>query len=171
MENVIENKIELKKGFKPDNQAKKLLSNFENCAYVYPDGIMIREKKTIKQGKYQHTLDVYHVYPCEIRIARTNYRDADNRPITRIVCHNANVLLDGVKEFTYYANNASTIMEQKGLYCNSLTLVTLNGAKHRTDDWPDLLGSEFTVQFDNEYTIQKVVEIEKRYGSVIEYHS
>jgi hypothetical protein len=170
MENTATTK-ELTQGFKPDNKAKKLLSNyFDTCAYVYPDGVIIREKKTLKQGKYSKQIEVNHVYKCGIKLYRTNYKDQDDRPITRIVCHDTTTLLDGVKQFNYYANNCSTAMEKQGLSCNSLTLITLNGARHRADDWPDLLGSAYTVQFDNEYTIEKVIETEKQYDAIIEYH-
>jgi hypothetical protein len=62
-------KPEIKQGFYPDAQARKVLSQpFEKCAYIYPDGILVHEYKAAKTGKYQTRIEVYHAYPCEIPI-------------------------------------------------------------------------------------------------------
>lgn len=173
MENTItENKTELKTGFKPDAMAKKLLTrfSFDVCSYIYPDGVMIIEKKKIKQGKYESSIEVYHFYPCAIKLRRSNYREIDNRPITRIVCHNSTVLLDGVKQVEYYTENTSENMKNRNMTCNTLTLITLNGAQHRTNIF-DFIASDYTVQFDDT-TMQAVIDrLKGEYYKYIEIHN
>jgi hypothetical protein len=166
-----ENKTELKIGFKPDSFARKLLLNsWDTVAWLYPQGLVIREKKTLKQGKYSSQIEVYHIYPCKINLIRTNYKDTDSRPISRVVCHDGKTLLDGIKQVEYYSNNCSTAMEKRNLYCNTITIETLSGARHRSDDWPDLSLSYYTVQFGNEYSFESEMEAIKKHNDVIEYH-
>ncbi|MFA5937405.1 MAG: hypothetical protein WC822_06045 [Candidatus Paceibacterota bacterium] len=176
MTSEVENKIELMQGFKPDAQARKLLKNTDlfagGCSYIYPDGIMIKQDKKIRQGKYETTIEVYHFYPCEIPLRRSNYDDTDKRPITRIVCHNSKVLLDGIDRVEYYTGNCSENMKKRDMVCNTLTLITPNGAEHRTDIFDGLISSDFTVQFDDT-SLAKVIENLKSnpQGSHIEVHS
>jgi hypothetical protein len=158
-------------GFKPDALAKKLLSNFSNHAYIYPQGVMIRTRIEVKVLSTQKKIEVFHVYPCEIQISRTSSTDPDRVPISRIVCDEASVLLDGIKRIEYFYNNCSEHMEKRGLTCNTVTLVTLSGARHRSDDWPDLLGSIYTVQSGTEFTWDRIIESETNSGAVLEYHN
>ncbi len=171
-----ENKADVKQGFKPDGQARKLLGNTDmfagGCSYIYPDGIMIKLDKKIKQGKYESTIEVYHFYPCLITLWRTNYQDTDKRPITRIVCHNSKVLLDGIFKMEYYTDNCSENMKKRDMVCNTLTLITPSGATHRTDIFDGLISSDFTVQFDDTNMADVIKRLQDNpQGSHIEIHS
>jgi hypothetical protein len=171
MESTI-TKTEKQVGFKPNATTRKLLArySFDVCSYIYPDGIMIIEHRKIKQGKYESVIEVHHIFPCIINLRRSNYRESDNRPITRIVCHNSTVLIDGILGVEYYTDNCSESMKNKGMTCNTLTLITLNGAQHRTDMF-DFIASDYTVQFDDNNLQEVTDRLLKDTGAHIEVNS
>jgi hypothetical protein len=133
-------------GFKPDLTFKRIANGYRNCAYIYDDGILAVERKEIKVGKNQTTsVSIWHLWRCNIKL--TVFR-GDNK-IARVVCHNASVLLDGIKSFESYRDNASESMKKLGIVCDSYTLTTLSGAKHRIDDF-DFLSSDVEAQYIND---------------------
>lgn len=166
-------KKDLIKGFKPDNVFKRIVKgySFNHCAYIYPDGILLIEHKTVKSGKYETTIDVNHIWNCHIPIRETN----GFKRVTRIVCHNSTVLLDGISSIGIYYNNNSTAMERLNVTCNTLTLITLSGAEHRMDlDFiignTTIKSGDYSIQYDDT-SLFILADKLKSEGANVEIHS
>jgi hypothetical protein len=130
-------------------RAVRTKARHDLAAYIYPDGILVRETvrgtlrgKPVERG-------IWHQVPGKIPIVTTSYKTPDK--VARIVVHEPTVLLDGVSRVEVYFNNASEALRERGMSCDTLTLVTDNGARHRTDIF-SFLASDFTVQRDDAVT-------------------
>ena len=135
--------------FKPDSTFKKLAKDYQNCAYVHRDGIVLWEKRAIKSSKYSAEVNVYHVWPCEIRMQASRYGIKEYCSVAdtvqRLVVHNPSELLSGLESVEVYYNNASESMRDKGLACTSVYLTAPNGMRWSHDIFT-FLSSNITVQ-------------------------
>ena len=138
--------METKTGFRPDAKARKLLTNWQTCAYIHSDGILLWEKRTAKAGKYSETVNVWHVYKCQIRIDsnKPEFRQS-NGNCGRIVVYRANALADGLASVSIYRDNTSEKMREMGLTADSIRIYTPAGAQHAEEIFP-FLSSNYTIQ-------------------------
>lgn len=61
--------------FNPTSKIKKLLADYGSYVYIHRDGVVIRERKTVKVDKNTNTtIEVYHIVPCVIDIYTINFK-------------------------------------------------------------------------------------------------
>ena len=132
--------------YKPTAKDRKILAQYQTCAYIYKDGIAIKERRQLRSGKFTEDIDIWHLRPCDIRISATNARE-DGGAIGRIVVHDAKTLIDGLAAIEVYFNNCSERMKELGQTCDTLKLVTPAGAEHDTDIF-SFMAADFTIQTD-----------------------
>jgi hypothetical protein len=118
------------------------LDRHNACGYIYPDGLLVKEKVhgTLRGKSVER--EIWHAIPGPIPIVITS---RDGPTVGRIVAHNPTVLLDGVTRVEVYYGNASDKMKDRGMTCDTITLVTDRGARHRSDIF-NFISSDFTIQ-------------------------
>jgi hypothetical protein len=146
--------METKKGFSP-NGIKKLLQadSYESCAYIYTDGIVLREKRWLKAGKIRFQKEFVHICPGDIPFYIHNAGPNGEKFIGRIVCGNVTSLIDGLKNVTIYRDNGSESSRSRGITFSTLTLQSNSGIKIRAD-LLDFIASDFTIQNDKPMSIR-----------------
>ena len=140
-------------GFKPDNGAKKLFtkSGSWNCAYVYTDGVIMVESRTCKSGKITFDKRFSHIFPCDIPVYVLS--PPCNGFNGRLVVHNPSILADGIQRIEIYLDNKSQAMEQMGITCNTVNIITQSGMKIREHIFP-FISSEVTIQNESKQSIE-----------------
>lgn len=136
--------------FKPDATYKKLAQHYHACAYVYPDGVMLIERRDAKAGKYSKEIEVNHFWPCEIRITSEDYKvnqygSRDGMKCKRLVIHNPLMLLSGLESVRVAYESASEHSREKGLHLAHLRFSCPNGMQFEALEL-DCLSGDVTVQ-------------------------
>ena len=85
--------------FKPVGM-KKILAGFDVCAYVYSDGVVILERKTIRHYGESFKKEFAHIFECDIPVNRFQYGSREFNG--RLVIHNASLLIDGIERIDLY---------------------------------------------------------------------
>lgn len=143
------------RGFQPDATIKKIIQKDKvgQVGYLYRDGVVIVEKRTIKASKEVFEKEFVHIFPCELGIyANKSIYDSSSTFVGRLVVHDPSVLLDGVREASVYYENKSKAMEERGLSCDTVTIKTQMGMKIKDDIFP-FLSSIFTIQNSHKMSI------------------
>lgn len=133
--------------FKPNAKIKKLLKT-ARCAYIYRDGVVIYEEKSVRIGKYDTSIDVYHVIPCEISILSNDYNKShysDCERVNRIVCHNPKMLIGGLESVSVAFGNSSEKSRQMGISATTITFTGRDGLEFRINSL-SFLGCDLTIQ-------------------------
>ena len=134
--------------FKPNSKAKKLLQAADrtmSAAYLYPDGVVIVEKQSVKAkgAKERNQVEVAHVYHCPIKFF-TNAND-DDLTCRRIVVYDPLMILHGVEFVDVYYHGGSKAMKKRDIDCVSVRLTTPDGG-HVRDTMLPFLCSELAAQ-------------------------
>lgn len=119
----------------PSRVAREIKSGFsmDQAGYIYPDGILVKIKVTLKhRGKPTDARkDVW--YACAGAIHFGVNQKFDGTLPTRYVVHQPKSLLDGVTDMDMYWDNFTENMTELGLLRDTLSLTTESGAVHRFD--------------------------------------
>lgn len=59
--------------FRPDASYRKIALKNNVCAYVFPDGVQLWERREVRQGKYTTMIDINHYWPATIRFDSCDY--------------------------------------------------------------------------------------------------
>lgn len=127
--------------FNPKAKTRKLLQK-ARAAYVYPDGIVVWEERQARSGKLTTSLNVYHVFPCEIGIRSRDYGEGTwgNGPLAGtakcVGFHDPKLLLSGLARVEIAYNSTSEAMEQRGLNSTAVWLYTANGMEIHFNLYP-----------------------------------
>jgi len=120
---------------KLDVQTKRVIRKDEwnhACAYVYTDGIVIRDMETHRYKGERFKKEKVYSIPGEVKVFIHN-ANGEGPFKGRLVFHNATMLLDGIKDIKIYRNNTSNAMKERNISCDSITLRTLSGLEFRQD--------------------------------------
>ena len=119
---------------KLETKIKKVIrkDSCSTCAYVYLDGVAVREvERHWHKGKEFSSENTY-LQKGEIKIFISN-SNGEGPFKGRLVFHNPTLLLDGIDHIHIYRNNKSQKMEEIGLTCDTVTVVTNGGIKIHED--------------------------------------
>jgi hypothetical protein len=97
---------------KPNKQLAKVLKDYNSCAYLHRDGLVVSHKVKLKYGKETIHQDVIEVFPCDIKIYFTGY---DEKFQGRLVFHNPSMLLDGIEHIHIYSKGKNYTDKSKEL--------------------------------------------------------
>lgn len=122
--------------FKPDTDYKRLAKKSNGlysgyCAYIYPDGVSIWERRQVKDGKYKAEINVNHYWPCEIDLRSEDYtKDYGGGPMRCkcIVVRDPRAMLDGIQSIRVIYGSYSEHSKEKGVKMTTTRLETLSGA-------------------------------------------
>lgn len=119
----------------PSKVAKEIRSGFsmDQAAYIYPDGILVRIKVTLKHKGRSTDAQKEVWYACAGEIHFGVNQKFDGTLPTRYVVHEPKSLLDGVADMDMYWDNFTENVTELGLLRDTLTLTTESGAVHRFD--------------------------------------
>lgn len=138
--------------FKPKARVRKLIEK-ARAAHVYSDGIVIWEERKARSGKLETTINVYHVFPCDIPIRSSDYGEGSwgSGPLRgtakSVGFHDPSLLLSGLDRVEVSYNSKSQSMEERGLNSTSVHLYTANGMHIDFNLWP-FLSSQLWVSPD-----------------------
>lgn len=102
------------------------------CAYVYKDGVVIRDMETHRYKGERFEKEKIYSVPGEIKVYIHN-SNGEGPFKGRLVFHNATMLLDGIKDIKIYRNNTSDAMKERGISCDTVTIRTLSGLEFGQD--------------------------------------
>ena len=138
--------------FNPKAKTRKLIEK-ARAAYVYPDGVIVWEEREARSGKLTTPLNVYHAFPCEIRIRSSDYANGSwgSGPLQgtakSVGFHDPKLLLSGLVRVEVSYNSKSEAMEKRGLNSTSVHLYAANGMEVDLNLWP-FLSSQIWVSPD-----------------------
>ncbi len=142
-----------KKGFIQNGTKKMFQKQFSSCAYIYTDGVVLREERQCKSGKETFRKHFTHLFPCSIPIYITHKRhEKESNFIGRLVISNPSLLIDGVDHVEIYFDNSSQSSREKGLYIDTIHLHTQSGMEIRENQLTFLSG-DITIQNDSKQSI------------------
>lgn len=119
-----------------------------DCAYIYPDGLLVREDRRI--AGTTATVPVWHAFPAHIPFAVHTYKsDSTSEPgtVTRIVVSEPARLLHGIDRVEVGFNNTSPKMVERGISATHVTIIDADGGI-QSENIYNFASSDFTVQPD-----------------------
>ena len=134
--------------FKPDSTFKRLAKHYNNCAYVYRDGIMVWEKRTVKSGNYTTEISINHFWPCEIVLRSQDYNakfSSDGMKCRRVIVSNPAELLSGLERIEVHYHNGSDHSREVNLQVTTVVLYAPNGMEW-THNVTNVLSDNITPQ-------------------------
>ena len=141
-----------KRGFIQNGTRKLFQDKFDNCAYLYTDGIVLNEKRTCKSGKETFKKEFHHIFPCNIPVLISNHRNPDERFIGRLVIHNTTLLIDGIDHVQIYFNNQSERSKEMGIHIDTIILYTQSGMEIRENIF-NFISSDVVIQNESKQSI------------------
>lgn len=120
--------------FTPTAKIRKMIVNGQiDSGYIYRNGIVLRERKTVKLTKDQDTtVTITHVFPCEIYIDACDHGNSNNwatAKVNRIVLHDANLIAYGVRSVHVTLGNGSNATREKGISLTDVAITTSDGVR------------------------------------------
>lgn len=141
--------------FTPDKKMKKVLGTYGNYAYIFNDGLIIVEKKEIKIEDSYTTIEVWHIFPLEIKLSSVDYKsgwmDRSNSPkVYCLVIHNANIIANGFDSLEIAFNASSLGTKEHGINVHQIKFML------GYQEWRQisLTDSSNTVIYDSSIAIQ-----------------
>lgn len=131
--------------FQPNTKARKLLER-ANCAYVYPDGVVVWEEAKTRNGKYSANVDVFHIFPCEIKVTSDDYSNGSwgsgpfRGAAKSFTVYNPKMLMSGVSAMRVAYHSQSESMKERGIDSTSIELVAPNGFEVEVHVFPWISG-------------------------------
>jgi len=142
-----------KKGFIQNGTKKMFQKQFDSCAYIYTDGVILKESRQCKSGKESFKKSFNHIFPCNIPIYITHKRhEYESKFIGRLVISNPSLLIDGIEHVEIYFDNSSQSSREKGIHIDTVHLHTQSGMEIRENQLPFLSG-DITIQNESKQTI------------------
>jgi len=142
-----------KKGFIQNGTKKMFQKQFEGCAYIYTDGVVLRESRQCKSGKEYFKKHFTHLFPCNIPIYITHKRmEAESKFTGRLVVSNPSLLIDGVDHVEIYFGNASQKTREMGIQLDTVHIHTQSGIEIRENIFTFISG-DITIQNDSKQSI------------------
>jgi len=97
------------------------------CAYIYRDGVVLFERRAVKvSADANATLDVYHIYPCDIELHPDKYPTKDELRINRVVCTQPQDIYYGVQRVTLTQCQTDHLRD-RGIKAYTISLRTADG--------------------------------------------
>ena len=131
--------------FKTNAATNRLLAR-AGAAYVYPDGVVVREDKYIGPKDLRTKVEVWHIYPCEISFSGVNYQghswldhkwDTTRDPQPKgLTYHDPKLLIGGLTQVRVSYYNKSEAAEKKGIAGTTVTLHNPAGQEIDVDIYP-----------------------------------
>lgn len=118
--------------YKPDSKTRRLIlaesyNSGIQAAYIYRDGVVLFEKRAVKVSENASaTIDVYHIYPCEVELHPDKYPTKDELRINRIVCTRPADIFYGVQRVTLQQCQTDHLRD-RGIRAYTITLRTADG--------------------------------------------
>lgn len=170
--------------FTPNSKAKKLLKTYGNQLYLWRDGAVIEEKKTVKIAKdLTQDVYVYHYYPCEITITARQYETDQNNwcnyrsqsvTVNYVRIMRGHLALHGVKHIEITFGSSSETSASKGIFLNRVSLTDPDDGESEITWIPRMFSGRVDVSPDptdyGYYSGDKTAqEFVKRQSNVITY--
>jgi len=135
-----------KKGFIQNGTKRMFRKQFSGCAYIYTDGIVLREERQCKSGKETFKKSFTHLFPCNIPIYITHKRmESESKFTGRLVVSNPSLLIDGINHVEIYFGNASQKTREIGIQLDTVHLYTQSGMEIRENIFSFISG-DITIQ-------------------------
>jgi len=142
-----------KKGFIQNGTKKMFQKQFEGCAYIYTDGVVLRESRQCKSGKEYFKKHFTHLFPCNIPIYITHKRiEAESKFTGRLVVSNPSLLIDGIDHVEIYFSNQSQKTREMGIQLDTVHIHTQSGLEIRENIF-SFISSDITIQNESKQSI------------------
>lgn len=128
--------------FQPNAKVRKVLAK-ARAAYVYPDGVVVWEEKTARNGKYETKIDVYHVFPCDISFYSSDYSENWGSGPTKahsLTVFDPKLLISGLDNIRIAYHNQSDAMKERRIDSTGVYLFMPNGMEVHINIFPFLSG-------------------------------
>lgn len=124
--------------YKPDSKMKKLLAAKDyrdniSAAYVWPDGIVLVEERTVPIGEgYNTTVRIRHAFATEVTIRRhaldDNYR-CTSLPVDYVYMYQPAILFYGVQSIVFTTAQGTEAMKAHNVTTTACELITADGIR------------------------------------------
>ena len=159
------------KMFKPNAKIRKLLADAD-AAYVFRDGVIIKDRKTVGNGNYKASAEVYYIVPCEIDfyVGSRGPSSTQGHTDQGLTVYDPKVLIHGLRTIELWWNNKSDAMKERGIICDSITLITPHGGHFDIDIYDFITSQVKPFQGNNHYKsmLDMAEALKREYEKVIE---
>lgn len=142
--------------FKPDKKIQKILAQYGSYAYVYRDGVILVEKKSVKIDKEHSTeIELTHVFPCLIDFRVYDYLQWPysskeiRENVKRLVIHDTKLIVCGLEQVEIAFTNSSEYAKEKGITINQIHFYSDLGMVWTVTNIPELISSGVSIQPDH----------------------
>lgn len=126
-----------------------------NTGYIYGDGIVLIESKTIGRGKYKQEILIAHIFEMDVDVSAKAYRgvrtfDCDEVKVHSIILYDPNILLLGIEKIEIVVNDKSDKMRELGNVTDNVAIqwYTKSGAIVKTMEF-DFMHTDYSVIFED----------------------